>query len=824
MVRSAVVLELSGDEWEVREAIGDTWEWYLRSPVGARNNAADAAGAVRRAPGWLPARVPGSVIGDLERAGEIEDPRVGRNSRAAEWTGSRYWVYRRAVEVPAHDAGAEVVLELDGVDPGARVYWDGVLVGELTGLARPGRFLLPSEAGPHTLALVVAPIPKNEPQVGRTARVRRLAPRVGYGWDFCPPFPHQGIWRPLRLRIGTGLLGDVSVRSSLSDGVGMVHVDAGSNVRTEVLRDDAVVASGGTTVRVEDPELWWPAGLGAQALYDVVVRTPDGSDERRFRTGFRTVRFDRAPGAPEASLAYSATVNGVPVALIGWNWAPADAQFGEITAERLAHLIALTRESGAHLLRVWGGGLAETEDFYRACDEAGLLVWQEFSQSSSGAQSAPAQDEEFLRHVRDEARAVVRQRTAHPSLILWGGGNELDEDGIPLDEERSRALSVLRDAVRELDPERHWLPTSPSGPAFHHRLDVLRAAPDDQHDVHGPWEHQGLIGQYELGNAGTSLAHTEFGVEGMANARQLEELVPAGARWPADRTNPVYRHLGEWWNNADLVQELFGGRLTDVALLRRASQWLQATGLAYSVEADRRRAPRCSMVLPWQLAESYPNAWCTSVVDFLGETKPAFWSVTRAFAPVRATLRVDRAAWAGSAATAEAWAWSFDGSRSGELTLRARALDGTILAEERLRADRVEAPRASGTLTVEAEGLFLWEADWAGHDRELMVATGNADLTALLDLPAVPLGIERDGNEVRVTNDGDTAVLGLHLADARPSGQSGFVRVTGDPRPLLPGETRRFRVEAAPRVAWRYRIESWNSAPAEVGGAGSSTT
>src|SRR5690606_24889869 len=99
---------------------------------------------------------------------------------------------------------------------------------------------------------------------------------------------------------------------------------------------------------------------------------------------------------------------------------------------------------------------------------------------------------------------------------------------------------------------------------------------------------------------GRPMAHTEFGVEGMANRRVWEALVPAEDRWPVGRDNPVYRHLGEWWNNADLVQACFGGRLYDAEEFRRASQFLQTTGLAYAVEADRRRWPHCSMVIPWQ--------------------------------------------------------------------------------------------------------------------------------------------------------------------------------------------------------------------------------
>src|SRR3982750_1275286 len=133
----------------------------------------------------------------------------------------------------------------------------------------------------------------------------------------------------------------------------------------------------------------------------------------------------------------------------------------------------------------------------------------------------------------------------------------------------------------------------------------------------------------------------------MTNHRTLARLLPEEDRWPADRTNPAYRHLGDWWVNTPLLQECFGNRLTGPDELIRASQLLQATGLAYAVEADRRRFPYCSMVLPWQLNESYPNAFGTSCVDHRGDPKPAYHAVARAFAPRRVTVRVPTTVWAG---------------------------------------------------------------------------------------------------------------------------------------------------------------------------------
>ena len=226
------------------------------------------------------------------------------------------------------------------------------------------------------------------------------------------------------------------------------------------------------------------------------------------------------------------------------------------------HLLALAAESGARMLRVWGGGLIETEEYYSACDRAGLLVWQELSQSSSGVASAPAEDPAYVAAVATDVAALVPRLAHHPSLAVWGGGNELDRDGVPLTEAGSPVLAAAGEAVRRLDPDRHWLPTSPTGPAFFFR----GGADGPEHEVHGPWEHQGLAHHHVRADAGVALAHGEFGVEGMTNRRAHEAVLPDPVtRWPADRSNPLYRHLGDGWTNADLVPAAYRGGVDRLA-------------------------------------------------------------------------------------------------------------------------------------------------------------------------------------------------------------------------------------------------------------------
>jgi len=256
------------------------------------------------------------------------------------------------------------------------------------------------------------------------------------------------------------------------------------------------------------------------------------------------------------------------------------------------------------------------------------MVWQEFIQSSSGNENIPPDDPEFVHFMEEEARQIIPLKRNHPSLAVWCGGNELNGlDSVPCDDS-APLLAVLAKCVKELDPGRAWFPTSPSGK--HGSFD-LRREPDiasrDNHDVHGPWEYQGMQEQYTLYNGrGDSLLHSEFGVEGITNLRTLNETLPHDHQLPISLTNPYWEHRGAWWLKEKEWKILFG-EWTSVEMAVQATQFIQAEGLRYAVEADGRRQYHNSGTMPWQFNEPFPMSACTSAVDYFGYPKPAYDAV-----------------------------------------------------------------------------------------------------------------------------------------------------------------------------------------------------
>jgi len=489
--------------------------------------------------------------------------------------------------------------------------------------------------------------------------------------------------------------------------------------------------------------------------------------------------------------------------------------------------------AGAHvnLVRVWGGGLIETPAFYDACDRRGIMVWQEFSQSSSGIEDTPSTDPAFVDLMTREAESIVPLRRNHPSLVLWCGGNELQDGAGPLDEGRSPVLRALHDVVTRLDPDRAWLPTSPTGPTFHNRLDTIAADPDGLHDVHGPWEHQGLAAQYELWNRGTSLLTSEFGVEGMANRRTHEALVSPERRLPVGRENPVYRHLGDWWINEAHVRACFGDRLAGIEQLRRASQTLQAEGLRYAIEANRRRWPRNSGSIPWQFNEPYPFAFSTCAVDHRGDPKLAWFAVRRAYAPILVTAAFDRMALAKVPAfDAAIWASSeLEPLPGARVTAALLTPDGARVAEADWAADLDDGtPRRVGELHAPFDGpppelllldLRLADASGAVRATNRYPFSGTADLGPLLDLAPARVEVDAACDDsawtLRLVHTGGPAALGLTLSDDRPIEVPGWAEPDDGGFDLLPGEERRVAVPwaDAPLHGRRLVIGGWNVDP-----------
>jgi beta-mannosidase len=616
----------------------------------------------------VPARVPGCVHTDLLRAGKIPDPYVRDNEKRLQWIGKAGWTYSREFTVPAglldHD---RVLLVCEMLDTLATVTINGHTAGKSDNMFRTWEFDVKKLLRPGRNTISVrfdSPFPYMEKKQGKrrmqTGEWIRLdgSPWIrkepcNFGWDWGPQLVTAGIQRPIRLvAFSQARITDVHVTQKHVPGHPVV-LDVEVNVECPG-SGEAVVSvglwmkgsprAGGVAmidhgkgrirILVQDPELWWPAGMGSQPLYDLVVDLigADGRlDSSRKRIGLRTLKLDEKKDRWGRSFRFVA--NGVPFFGKGADWIPADTFQSRVTEADFRRLLTDARDANMNMIRVWGGGVYENDVFYDIADELGLCIWQDFMFACN---PYPSFDAGFMASVRAEAEDNIRRIRHHACLALWCGNNEMEWFCIA-DKWTNNRMSrsdylklfdvLLPDAVRRCDPGRDYIPSSPYSPDE-------RKNPDNpgNGDAHlwGVWHGRK---PYEWYRTCLHRFISEFGFQSFPEPRTVR-----GITAPQDRnvTSPVMEHhqrsgigntlimqyMLEWFR----VPKNFESTLW-------LSQILQALAIKYGVEHWRRNMPRVMGAIYWQLNDCWQVASWASI-DWHGRWKALHWAAKKFFAPV----------------------------------------------------------------------------------------------------------------------------------------------------------------------------------------------
>ncbi|MBZ2196235.1 glycoside hydrolase family 2 protein [Occultella gossypii] len=614
----------------------------------------------------IPVAIPGTSHTALLDAGLIQDPYVGLNEQDVAWMHRADWRFALALDEPPAESRERVDLVFDGIDTVATVRLGGHVLGHTRNMHRSHRFDVTGLIG-HERDLAVdiaAALTYAEAERQRLGArpsayahplnmVRKMA--CSFGWDWGPDLQTAGLWRGVRVerwRVArlAGVRPLVGVRP---DGVPYVrvHVDVDRTgleeptaltVRARVagIEREATILPGATAAVVEvtapGAELWWPVGHGDQPLYPLEVELTLGAtalDSWHRRIGFRTVEIDETPDAHGTP--WTLRVNGRPVFVKGANWIPDDHLLTRITRDRLARRFDQAVGANLNLLRVWGGGIYETRDFYELCDERGLLVWQDFPLACS----AYPEEEPLATELEAEARENVARLTPHPSLVVWNGGNEniwgyLDWGWRDvLDDDASwgygYATELLPRVLAELDPTRPYSWNSPSSPGF---ALTERHPNDPDHGTHHQWEVWNRL-DYTAYASEIPRFCSEFGFQGPPSWATLARAVaPVDGNW--SKTDPVFLlHQKADEGNEKLDRGLAGhlGIPADFADWHWATQLNQARAVAFAVEHYRSWWPRTAGAIVWQLNDCWPvTSW--AAVDGDGRRKPLWYALRHAFA------------------------------------------------------------------------------------------------------------------------------------------------------------------------------------------------
>ena len=625
---------------------------------------------------WMPATVPGGVHTDLLALGKIPDPFVADNEKQVQWIGDTDWEYRTTFNASSEILKeAKQFLVCDGLDTLAEVSLNGQLLGKTDNMYRQWKWDVTGalKSGENEISILF-----RGPVVYVTARQKekylrnagesisggshlRKAP-CHFGWDWGPKLPPIGVWKDIRLEgYSTARLADVHVRQKHEDGKVTVSATAqveswnkgslsvtmtlvapdGSQRTTRVEVADKTVAS----IGVDDPQLWWPNGYGKQDLYQLQVTLENGKstlDSRTYQIGLRTIELKQEPD--EWGESFTFVVNGVPVFAKGSDWIPADSFPTRVTDSMLEYLIKSAVDAHMNMLRVWGGGLYESESFYDLCDRYGMLVWQDFT----FACGVYPEDDAFAENVRREAIENVRRLRHRASLALWCGNNEMEQgwadwkwnDPQDIANQQLKAgydrmfHHLLPAVVAGEDPDTvYWPSSASSGIPFAEPNGMQRG---DMHywDVwHGRKPFTAYRTQFPR-------FMSEFGFQALPPYKTVQTYAA-----PEDQNMTSY--IMEHHQRSRSGNGLMIGQMTDTFRMPNnfeslvyLSMLLQAEGIRYGVEHWRRHRNRVSGTLIWQLNDCWPVASWASL-DYFGRWKALHYAAKRFYAPVLLSVEDD---------------------------------------------------------------------------------------------------------------------------------------------------------------------------------------
>lgn len=662
--------ELSSEYMELNK----NWEF---SQVGLEN--------------WKPASVPGTVHTDLLQNEVIEDPFYRTNERDQQWIDKVGWIYRTTFNIQNSMLGRDrVEMVFHGLDTYADVFLNGQPILSANNMFRTWQKDVKPylQTGENTLKVVFhSPVQKGLeelkdfglrlPATNDQSEVGGLGPnkisvftrKAGYhyGWDWGPRFVTSGIWRPIEIlawdevKMENIYLKQLKVNKKIAEITAAINLEAvtttSGKLTVENITDNVVLAQEEVKLEkgvqnieipfaVKNPRLWWSNGLGEPNMYDfkITLETSAGKTSKTVRTGLRDVRLVRKPEGDGETFYFQ--LNGVKVFAKGANYIPSDVFLPRISIKEYRNIVADAAKANMNMLRVWGGGIYENDEFYELCDEMGIMIWQDFMFACAMYPDGEA----YYENVKQEAIDNVVRLRNHPSIALWCGNNEINtawsyykgngwgwkarytaKEAEKLNEAYLTIFHEILPTVvsQYTDGDGYW-PSSPQAsykPDQHASFESTEAG-----DIHywGVWHGLHPFADFNryLGRFMSEYGFQSFPTfEAVNNYTipedwDIESEVMAAHQRSGIGNLRIKEYMGWYYD----VPE-------DFAEFLYKSQVLQAYGMRIGIEAHRRNMPHTMGSLYWQLNDCWPAAsWAST--DYYRNWKALHYAVRDAFEPV----------------------------------------------------------------------------------------------------------------------------------------------------------------------------------------------
>ncbi len=684
---------------------------------------------------WLSAKVPGTVHLDLMDNHLIPDPYKDENEKKVQWLENEDWDYQTQFAISAKELGNKNIdLVFDGLDTFAEIYLNGKLLKKTDNMFRkwtvPAKqylkqgenslqiqFKSPVNTGKELAKKIPFALPESPRSVVRKAQYQ-------FGWDWGPRLVTAGIWKDVRLSFWN----QAKLEAVKIEQVKITDKKAELDIHTEIFTEKGgkyTVAVNGNAhtfslkqglntilvpYQIQNPRLWQPNGWGEPNLYNIKISIQKEIKlicEKTERIGLRTVELVQDKDAKGKSFYFK--VNGQPMYAKGTNWIPGDSFSPRMTKEKYQKLIRDCKEANMNMIRVWGGGIYEDDEFYKACDENGILVWQDFMFAGS---FYPA-DENFRKNLEEEVKDQINRLQNHPSLAIWCGNNEIDEAIVNWGYQKQFKYSkedsvqvwkdyktifheVIPDAIKKYataDKQLYW-PSSPSI-GWGHKESLTEG---DSHYWGVWWGEQ----PFEIYNEKVPRFASEYGFQGMPTLETTKSMF--SGKPDLSLQNPVIKAHEKHSRGWEIIENYMKRDYIvpkDFVKYNYVSQLLQARGMQIAIEAHRRAKPYNMGTLYWQLNDCWPVvSW--SSIDYLGNWKALHYQVKRSFEAV--AVLVEKKEKAYDVYLLNDTLTDFDGDLQAELL----SFDGKPLWASDA-ADHLPANSSGKHLAIE-------ESDFAGFD------------------------------------------------------------------------------------------------------------
>lgn len=640
---------------------------------------------------WLNATVPGTVHTDLLNNEKIEDPYYRTNEKDLQWIDKVNWEYKTSFHVDKETINNEnIEIIFDGLDTYADVYLNESRILSADNMFRTWKvdcknllkegenslhiiFYSPTQKGLELYEKFGIPLPANNDQAengglgNNKVSVHTRKAGYHYGWDWGPRFVTSGIWRSIEINAWDTAQIDNSyiVTRHIKNNTAQLTAEATINLSTEgnyklitklnskaVAKNEVMLQKGIQQIKsdfkIKNPKLWWPVGLGDAHLYTITqeLYLEDKLIESKdTKTGIRTVKLVQKEDADKNGRSFYFEVNGVPVFGKGANYIPNDLFLPRVTLDDYETVINSAVEANMNMLRVWGGGIYENDEFYELCDEKGMMVWQDFMFACSMYPDTP----ELQESIKQEAVDNVQRLRNHPSIVLWCGNNEIEVAWSEYDHNRgwggwrreyprkqqNKIWAAYEKIFHDILPEvvssetdliDYWK-SSPSAGPEQVATDETRSG--DNH-YWGVWHKQHPFSEF---NKFISRFMSEYGFQSFPEFSTVKKYT-IESDWDIE-SEVMAAHQRSGIGNLRIKQymESHYKDPKNFESFLYVSQLLQAKGIKEALEAHRRNMPYCMGSLFWQINDCWPVASWSSM-DYYKNWKAQQYMTKKAFAPI----------------------------------------------------------------------------------------------------------------------------------------------------------------------------------------------